>query len=197
MAHDHLASLLIVNRDNAPDPLELCLPLDRALDESWCKQTAGSIFGLKKWSRFPATPETGPHIPEKAGIYMFVWKCKFNIPIEGKEDFNFRYVLYVGKAGGEDASGSLRKRYESGYSRAIGANPELIWKRDARSRDDLLNRFLNLKDLEFWFVEVGNIEYLEFHEMTLIKLFNPPANTQHFKSGASLKGKLKSAVPAF
>lgn len=194
---DHLSSLLTVNRDNAPDPLELCLPLDRTLDETWCQQTAGSILGNRHWNRRAATAELAPLLPDKAGLYMFVWKCRFPMPLENDKDYRFRYVLYVGKAGEATGASTLRKRYESGYSRIIGKCPESIWKRDARSRDELLDRFLNLKDLEYWFTECGNIEHLEFHEATLIKVFNPPGNTHFFKSSSSLRGKLKTAIPAF
>ena len=192
-----LSTLLTVNRDNAPDPLELCLPLDRSLDETWCKATSGSILGRQCWNRRQATSELASQLPDKAGLYMFVWKCVFPMPVEDCKDFRFRYVLYVGKAGDGNGNSSLRKRYEDGYAKIIGRSPESIWFRDARSRDELLKRLFNFKDLEYWFMESGNIEHLGFHEATLIKLFNPPGNSQHFKSSDSLKGKLKSAIPAF
>ena len=194
---DELSQLLNVNRDNPPDPLELCLPLDRALDAVWCKGVSSSILKNQPWTVKIATQELGKFLPDKTGLYMFVWRCLFPMPTVDHKDHKFRYVLYVGKAGGEGNQSNLQERYINGYAKLIGAYPSDIWKRDATERDEVLRRFLAMKDLEFWYLEIGNVALIDPHEQTLIKLFNPPGNTQHVKSKKSLVGKIQQAIPAF
>jgi hypothetical protein len=197
MGQDALSQLITANRDNAPDPLELCLPLDRALDEVWCSTASSSILKNKKWKVKTATQELGEFLPDKTGIYMFVWRLLFPMPTELEIDHKFRYVLYVGKAGGEGNYSNIQKRYVSGYSKLIGAHPEDIWKRDATERDEVLRRFLAFKELEYWYIEIENTNLIDAHEQTLIKLFNPPGNTQHVKLKKQLVGKIQQAIPAF
>jgi hypothetical protein len=194
---DELSQLLIVNRDNAPDPLELCLPLDRALDETWCMSVGASIVKNKHWTIKKATQELGMFLPDKTGIYMFVWRLLFPMPTDPDRDHKFRYVLYVGKAGGGQGSSNIQNRYISGYSKLIGAHPQDIWKRDATEREEVLRRLLAFKELEYWYIEIENTDLIDAHEQTLIKLFNPPGNTQHVKSKKHLVGKIQQAIPAF
>jgi hypothetical protein len=194
---DELDKLLDVNRDNPPGPLELCLPLDRVLDVRWSTEVSKSILAGKEWTRMAATSALGGFLPEKPGLYMFIWRCPFPTPLNDDPLNRFSYVLYVGKAGSSDSTGTIKNRYTNEYAHLIGKYPGALWLRDTQTREQRLKRILNLRDLEFWFVDSIKTDEIEFHETTLIRIFNPPGNNQFKKSAVHLSGKLQKAISAF
>jgi hypothetical protein len=107
-----------------------------------------------------------------------------------------RYVLYVGKAGSRPGlTSTLRSRYKTEYRYYVGQNPDLLWRRvaDPKRREDILRKYLNLHPLEFWYLEIAERETIDRMEKSLIKLLNPPLNSQG-KTKLRPAGK---AVPAF
>lgn len=195
---DAFDRLLTVNRLNAPDPIDFCIPLDLAIDKSWCEQTSRSIMGTGKWTIFAATPNLADHLPEKSGLYMFVWKIPFSFPSEKLSDHFFRLVLYVGQAGADTTGNTLQRRYKQEYASIVANEPQSLWNADSSNRVSRLKRHLNLRDLEFWYHEVGQTDLLLAFETSLIKLFNPPANSQFAQRRATaLPGRIGRAIPAF
>jgi hypothetical protein len=195
---DAFDRLVTVNRHNPPPPLELCLPLELAIDRQWCENTVRAFMGTRKWEVFEATDSLADQLPNKSGIYMFVWRVPFRFPTQKLKDHHFRFIVYIGQAGGNGSGNSLQSRYKGEYGGIVGKSPISVWDAVADSRESRLSRYLNLRDLEFWYHEIGETDLLSAFEETLIKLFNPPANFQFAQRGAAtLKGKLGRAIPAF
>lgn len=195
---DAFDRLVTVNRLNPPDPIEFCIPLDLAIDKSWCEQASRSITGSGKWTVFAATANLTDHLPEKSGLYMFVWKIPFAFPNDKLVDHFFRMVVYVGQAGAEATGNTLQRRYKQEYASIVAQDPQSLWNADSSNRESRLKRHLNLRDLEFWFHEVGRTDLLLAFETSLIQLFNPPANVQFAKRRATvLSAKIGRAIPAF
>ena len=89
---DAFDRLVIVNRHNAPIPVELSFPLELAIDRPWCELTSRSIVGNGKWEILEATESLADHLPSKAGLYMFVWKIPFSFPTSQLGNHFFRIV---------------------------------------------------------------------------------------------------------
>ncbi|MCP4119074.1 MAG: hypothetical protein GY737_27465 [Desulfobacteraceae bacterium] len=86
-------------------------------------------------------------------------------------------VLYIGKAGGDNSSNNLKKRYNSEYSKIIQKHPEFHWSNsELKTRSERLKQVLNLWDIEYWFVVFNDNRHIARIEKALIKLYNPPAN---------------------
>jgi hypothetical protein len=194
---EELDKLLKINWNNAPPPLELCIPLDQVLDIGWSRDVSNSILTGKTWVKTPVTSLLRGFLPEKAGLYMFVWKCPFPVPNNDDPNYKFSYVLYVGKAGSTDSGGTIKSRFANEYENIIGKYPESLWIRNCETRKDRLKRILNLRELEFWYIELSKLDEIEYHESTLIRIFNPPGNSQFKKSASNLSGKIEKAISAF
>jgi hypothetical protein len=169
---------------------------DRLLNKEYCDDLAKRLLEncTGKWERYTATPKLGNMLPDSPGIYMFVWKPFFPFEFDDKTQY-IRLILYIGKAGGDNEQGTIKKRYKSEYSKIVQSDAEKIWKSKAfDTRKERLEKCLNLHDLEYWFIvadschELSKIGYYETH---LIKLFNPPVNR------IGVRVKTGASVPAF
>ena len=155
-------------------------------------------MGNKKWEIREATDSLGDHLPEKAGLYMFVWRIPFRFPTKKLNDHFFRIIVYIGQAGSGDTGNSLQQRYKKEYAAIVCQDPQALWKDDVSNRASRLKRYLNLRDLEFWYHEIGQTDLIGAFEESLIKLFNPPANSQFAQRNATnLSARLGRAIPAF
>lgn len=196
---DAFDRLVVVNRHNAPEPLELFAPLELAIDKAWCQTTSRSIMGIRKWQIFEATSTLADQLPAKTGLYMFVWRIPFSFPTAKLAEHFFRTIVYIGQAGAHETGNSLQQRYKQEYSAIVSCDPEALWKTSPVDRASRLRRFLNLPNLEFWYHEVPQTDLLGAYEELLIKLFNPPANSQFVQkqSAKPLRARLGRAIPAF
>ena len=162
-----------------------------ALDQEFCSELEDSLYKLGGcWERLPATKETYKRIPEFSGLYMFVWNPFFRLRSESNY-FNTRRILYVGKS--NTPSMTLKTRYRSEYSKITGDDYAVHWVMEKpKNRNDRLTKYLNLDDLEYWFLTSECVnEEIDRLEIDLIKLFNPPANL-HGRSKAIRVKPLKS-----
>ena len=158
-----------------------------------------SMMKRSQWQICEATSSLHELLPNKMGLYMFVWRMPFPMPSTTSMD-RFRVVLYVGQAGGESVASTLQSRYRQEYSKIVGMSPESLWTQEPKTRLEKLQRFLNLRDLEYWYHDnVSDCNLLKSFESVLISVFNPPANTIGRTGGnsASVMGTLGKPIPAF
>lgn len=156
--------------------------------ESFIKRVGASC-----WERFVATPQLWQQLPAReGGIYMFCWAPRFSLSLEDGAAA-FRYVMYVGKTGmGPNAS--FRQRYRGEYAKILHGNPGVHWRppEAVDGRAQKLRQHLNLFPLEYWILPCAS-EHVDYIETSLIKVFNPPANTQNRVARA----RVSSTRPAF
>ena len=196
---DAFERLVTVNRFNPPASIPLSISLTHNLDKQWCDEMSRAMMKRFKWSICEATSTLHELLPEKMGRYMFVWRMPFRMPSKIPTD-HFRVVLYVGQAGGESEASTLQTRYRQEYAKIVGVSPESIWTPEPKTRQEKLSRFLNLRDLEFWYHDnVSDCNLLKSFETALISVFNPPANTVGRMSGSSatVMGTIGKPIPAF
>ena len=198
---DAFDRLVLVNRANPPPPLTLALPLVPALDRNWCEVMSRSVLANGKWTVMEATTGLADHLPDQSGLYLFIWRIPFPMPTQRDPSMHFRTVLYVGQAGAQHDTGTLKKRYATEYAAIINDSPNSIWSSDMSSRASRLSKLLSLRHLEYWYTVTPAREHLLLYEDALISLFNPPGNTNSSPlSGAELKpvkAKMRPPVPAF
>ena len=197
-AYDRLA---LVNRYNPPLPLQLSLPLDAAIDRAFCEQMSRSVLAKGQWQVHEATKDLAEHLPDQPGLYLFIWRIPFPMPTLRDKTMHMRSVLYVGQAGADNNTGTLRKRYQSEYASIVGADPAALWQSDMSSRASRLSRVLNLRHLEYWHIINQARDHLRDYETILIRFFNPPGNTQSTTGGRdnvkSIPATIRQPIPAF
>jgi hypothetical protein len=190
-----LSQALIKYQYEEPQELAFKLLPNRLVNKLYCESLSDDLvnaFG-NNWERLIATKELAARLPELPGIYMFIWKPFFNFKFDDDRT-SLNYIVYIGKAGGAYNNSTLRTRYKAEYSKIVKSNAEHIWNcSDLKTRSDRLNKYLNLFELEYWYLVMGknNSNVIEKFENKLIKLFNPPAN----RSG--LRAKYGDPQPAF
>jgi hypothetical protein len=160
-----------------------------------------SLLANGKWTVMEATPGLADHLPDQSGLYLFVWRIPFPMPTQRDPSMHFRAVLYVGQAGAQHDTGTLRKRYGAEYASVVDNSPNAIWISDMSSRAARLSKLLSLRHLEYWYTVTPAREHLLQYEAALISLFNPPGNTKCSpQAGATLKpikATIRQPVPAF
>lgn len=189
-----IKALVQYQYDEAPDLSFKFLP-NRLVNKSYCETLSDEIinsFG-NTWERLVATKDLALSLPSLPGIYMFVWKPYFNFAFD---DYftSLHYVVYIGKAGGPNENSTFKSRYKSEYAKIVKRDAEEIWKKnEMKCRKDRLNKFLNLWELEYWFIVMKeeNRHVIKKYEEKLIQLFNPPGNT------SGLRAKYGKSKPAF
>jgi hypothetical protein len=188
-------ALIRYQYDDAP-PLSFHFLPDRLVNKQYCSDLARIILQEcnGKWEKLSATQNLYSSIPDKPGLYMFVWKICFPFEFDSATTF-VRLILYIGKAGEADGKGTIRSRYKTEYSRIVSSDAEKLWTSvDMSTRSGRLQKFLNLYELEYWFLVMDNcteMSKIGILEDKLIKLFNPPANRK------GTRGKFGATEDAF
>ena len=163
--------------------LNFSLPVHTLIDAVHCSSISKLIHrNGAMWERHLATPTLGESLPDKKGLYMFVWKPQLKLEVENpRHTFQPSWVVYVGKAGIDGGThDTVRHRYQTEYSKYVGKDPSALWSSAASdSRHERLSRYLTLRPLEYWFLPVMDPTQLHHLERSLIKIINPPANRQH------------------
>jgi hypothetical protein len=199
---DRLAAAVDRHRSDPSPLLEFQVRLGNFLDRKFCSQLQADLKSNSTtgWRVVKAKPQSANVIPKEPGLYMFVWDVGFELPADSKgiQSLQSSYVLYVGQAGAEagasTSNSTLRSRYETGYKKVVGKDPEALWSHsNPRSRDERLAKYLSLSPLYYWCLPIANRASIGGLETRMIELFNPPLNAQ---SGRRMKPTGKS-VPAF
>jgi hypothetical protein len=178
--------------------IEMVLSLSDLVDCAYCETVSDELHkNGRRWEVRKATPELWEQLPVKSGLYMFVLVPNLMLRRAHPERADkLQYALYVGKAGSRPGqTSSLRSRYKADYRHYLGQDPDLLWSRVAppRRREDVLRKYLNLYPLEYWYLEIPETETIDRMEKSLIKLLNPPLNSQ----GKTKLRPIGKAVPAF
>ena len=170
-------------RGLAAHPLQLSIHVDRLLDEDRCEMIRRDLLECcdgDGWEVRSATLSLGDHLPDRPGLYMFVWRPPLGLPIvESEDDARIWFVLYLGEAGANGGSGTLKSRYNSEYKKYIASCPDRLWGHEPpNDRPSRLGCFLNLEDLEYWFLVFRDYTQIGRVEERLIRLLAPPLNVQ-------------------
>jgi hypothetical protein len=130
------------------------------------------------WEAHKATERLWEMLPDEPGLYMFVWRPSFRFDVaENRCPGDLYQVLYIGQAGaGKDLRTTLKNRYKN-YRRYLKANPAMLWEPDEPvTRPKRLERYLNLRPLEYWYAVVEDRNQIALLEDRLMQLLNPPLN---------------------
>jgi hypothetical protein len=184
-------------RDEPSPVLRVEWALMRLLDRRGCEALADDLRAMANpWEVFTANPSIRAMVPDKPGLYMFVWRPPFEFQVDStSRSGTISQVLYVGQAGASlqnNDGNTLRGRFRE-YIRYLEAPPEGVWNDDAATRRaSILSRCLTLRPLEYWCAVVSNRSEIALLEDRIIKLLNPPANLHRRP-----RLKAQPPVPAF
>lgn len=164
------------------------------MDEEIAKALAKDLKSNgARWERKRATPTLANSIPAKSGLYMFVYRAHLEFDLETGEAFKPTWILYVGRAGNNTSTQTLRDRYQKEYCKYIGGDLNQLWDENvARGRSEVLRRYLTIWPLDYWYLVIEDRSSIVHLEDRLIKLFAPPLNRH-----GRLKLKTGPAAPAF
>jgi hypothetical protein len=193
-----IQDVLALKRGAVAPALNISLPVEILCDVDHCVAISERLKNIKStWERVPAISGIGENLPDSAGLYMFVWVPDFSFVLASDEkSHNFNHVIYIGKTGGNGSQNTLRSRYNSEYRKYVDGSPAALWDIDEKkSRDILLQKYLTLYPLEYWYLEFSNDEKNEIDNLEglLLKIIHPPCNLQKSKIRLT-KGP---ACPAF
>ena len=169
-------------------------PITYQMDLDYCAAISEELrrYG-GEWEVRKATPNLWRQIPEKCGVYLFLFESYLALRTAGGTDFHPSVVLYVGRAGDQLSKKTLRDRYRYEYSKYVGGDLSLLWGEDrASTRAERLARYLTIYPLQYWFSTIEDNNRIVEVERSLIKLLNPPLNVV----GRS-KVRISSSSPAF
>jgi hypothetical protein len=193
-----LSTLTVRYRDADSPVLGVEWALLRLLDKVGCEQLRKDLRSDgQPWEMMMATERAWEAIPDEPGLYAFVWRPWFAFDLANSRR-DLHQVLYVGKAGVDDSqkrtAGGLRQRYRS-YVKHLRSQPDALWSRtEPRTRTQLLDRYLCLQPLEYWYTVIPSYEQVPALEDRLIKMLNPPCNKQRTPK---ITARLGPPVPAF
>ncbi len=173
----NLKSALALHRNEPCTVLSFDLRVDHLIDSSHCSEVEKKIDELGGiWETRKATRSLWQQLPNVYGLYMFVWCPKLRMPTTDKH-IDFKWILYVGEAGADSSSNTIKERYRAEYSRYVGGNAELLWQvEQPKNRSERLERFLILEPMEFWFLELTDTTRIKWMEKRLQRLLSPPLN---------------------
>jgi hypothetical protein len=174
-----LSELILRHRDSPSPALPMQLPLLRLLDRPGCQMLRDDLAKHgQPWEMRTPAKRTWEMIPDKPGLYMFVWRPWFRFEVAAGRTLDLEQVLYLGQAGaGQYRQATLRGRYKSGYSKYFPGDPARLWdQRDIIQRHDRLESYLTLQPLEYWFTVIEDREEIALLEDRLLQMLNPPIN---------------------
>lgn len=195
MATDRLKQCLQLYRDDPPPILQFSVPLDRLMDAEHCimlEQLLENAGGA--WETRKAMPSLGDQLPDRSGLYMFVWRPPFGMLMAADltSKTPLHWVLYVGRAGDARSNNTLKSRYNGEYAKLVAGDPEQLWSQpEPIERQARLRRYLSMWPLEYWFTTIDDKTRIAQLESKLIRLLAPPLN---YQGGPKLrKGKAEKA----
>jgi len=183
MNEQDLTDLLHKFRDEVASSLQFQPSIELLMDNQFCSSIVRQVHktGIL-WERKIAVDSLGYSLPDVTGLYMFVWRPTLEFRFDAsREAERLCWILYIGKAGTEGGSkDTIRNRYLSEYSKYVGKDPSCLWdQRTPTSREDRLARYLTLRPLEYWFLEIDHIPDIPILERKLIRMMQPPLNRHH------------------
>lgn len=184
-------------RGASPFPLEYLIPVDYANERDFWHCLISDIESIGSgWESIDRVhSDSAELIPDRKGIYIFIWSPDVEIKSEARR-FVFNNVVYIGSSVTPELG--MKSRFVKEYSKIIGRHLDIHWtKKELSNRSDRLKKVLNLGQITLFFNVMDNAtsEQILNLEERLIKYFNPPGN----KVGTIIKAKLskKEVLPAF
>jgi len=200
---DPLVRLVHRHRDEPSPTLPAEWALLRLLDRVGTEALTGDLSNVgDPWEAYEATERLWEMLPEKPGLYMFVWRPWFRFDVAETsvtagppKPGSVSQILYIGQAGASDDSqgNTLKQRYK-GYGRYIRADPKVLWTPSQPMTRPQLSRYLALRPLEYWFTVVDDRSEIKRLESRLLAMFNPPMNKNELPK---IRSRFKSPQPAF
>lgn len=185
---------LALHRMSPPVGLNQDHPITYQMDEEFCEAISSQLKDCGgQWEIRKATPTLWKQIPEKCGVYLFLFESSLTLQTASGPDFHPRLVLYVGRAGDQLSRKTLRDRYKAEYSKYVGGDLAQLWGGDrAATRSERLSRYLAIYPLQYWFCTIEDHSKIADVERSLIKLLNPPLNV-----AGRAKVRVSPPAPAF
>ncbi len=185
---------LALHRMSPPVGLNQDHPITYQMDEEFCEAISSQLKDCGgQWEIRKATPTLWKQIPEKCGVYLFLFESKLTLHTASGPNFHPRLVLYVGRAGDQLSRKTLRDRYKAEYSKYVGGDLAQLWGEDrAATRSERLSRYLAIYPLQYWFCTIEDHSKIADVERSLIKLLNPPLNV-----AGRAKVRVSPPAPAF
>src|SRR5579872_1166673 len=181
------------HRHDLPPAIGVNLPVFPNLDVAMCKVVTSDLAGVgSHWECSLAVKELWRSLPPAPGLYMFAFRSPLAL---GMKDHSHRpcWVLYVGRAGSDTSTNTIKSRYKEAYSKHIDGDPEQLWSEIPPStREERLARYLSIYPIEFWWLPIPDRAKIKPLEDHLIKLLDPLLNASQ-----RLKLKAEPAQPAF
>lgn len=170
--------------------IQVLLPIERQLDRGQKLIFSDLKKSFAPWECYSASTSLTRILPEKPGLYMFVWNppASFSLATsEGcKDEEPFKTVLYVGLA-----ETSIKGRFQEYLAILKTKRPENLFEVSDSTRAGRFQKYLSIYPLQFWWATLNSkqftdpsnmalrVEYLKNIEERVIKFFNPPINDQH------------------
>lgn len=194
MSSTNLKHALKQWRDTPLATMTWHVPLHRLLDVEYCELVTQMVTEhSERWEAMKATPTLWKQLPEHSGIYMFVWRPALRFCMEAGRYNSLTMPVYVGKAGGRKSTNTLKKRYKAEYSNYLSEDPRRLWSTHSpQNRQERLQRYLQLRPLEYWFVVAPTPEYADELESHLLNTLSPPGNKM-----SGVMARLENPKPAF
>jgi hypothetical protein len=197
---EQLDRLISRHRDKPSPTLSVEWALLRLLDGNGTNVLTQDLEDLcDPWEVFDATASLTDMLPDKPGLYMFVWRPLFRFslaevsPEAGpQKPDSVSQILYIGQAG-DNSSHTLRNRYKS-YRNYLTADPSSLWDSAGRFSRSELMRYLTLRPLEYWFTVIEDRSEIKGLEQRLLAMFNPPMNKIDIPK---IKSQFKTPQKAF
>jgi hypothetical protein len=177
-----LLQAIALNRDDTSVTLTFTPCLIKLIDDIQCGALSEMLSEIgSEWEIRAAQPDLYYQLPMQAGLYMFVWNpaLRFTAAVTPRER-RFPWVLYIGQAGANSSSNTLRSRYKSEYAKLLNGDPgELFSRHMPTNRDERMSRYLRLRPLEYWWKEIADQSVIWKLERALVAMLQPPLNSQH------------------
>lgn len=193
----NLKSQLLLHAGETAHPIRFAYAPCQLSNKEYCDTLRESLSKAfdSKWECKRATPNLHETLPNIPGLYMFVWAPEFYFAFDNY-DRRLYHILYIGKTGSE-GSETIKTRYQKGYSKLVGSNPESLWNSsEDKNREARLTRCLNLNEVQYWYLPFSGDpkntrSAISDYEKRLIVLLSPPGNKQF------VKASLSKPAPAF
>lgn len=195
MNEEEFASIVAQHRDEPASRLDFSPCIERLIDKGLCRELVNHLeTDGRQWERRVAVENLHISLPQVCGVYMFVWRPSFEFVHSTGEKHSPFWILYIGKAGKEGGSNdTIQHRYQTEYSKYVGKSVSVVWNQSpSQTRSERLAKYLTLRPLEYWFLQLTELNDIGLLERQLIRTFRPPLNRHH---GAVLRAQ--KPEPAF
>lgn len=188
MTKSRLELVLSKNKYVSSPKLPFKISIDANIDRDYCDGLVEDFREVSSgWHSLDVTPNMSIQIPDKPGLYMFIWRSCLSLRMKEGDSKNLEWCIYVGKAGK-----SLRARFDGEYGRHISGDPSQLWNKNLSSREEKIRTYMTLRPLTYLYAEVSDASAIDMLESKLIDILSPPLN-----SISTIRASFAKSEPAF